>query len=178
MIMKTQKAFTIIELLIAVAVLAILVAVALPSMRYTLLNNRITTKTNQFVSVLNYARSEAVIGRRIRIEPLNPAGSKNEWGNGWKVWDDQNGDGTLQEGSNTEVIKEFAFPDDQIEIDGPDEVDVIVYDNRGRPTHSGTFNICLADYQPNSGDPSGRQVEIQPTGRTALVNRDFNCDAS
>ncbi|MDY6994233.1 MAG: prepilin-type N-terminal cleavage/methylation domain-containing protein, partial [Pseudomonadota bacterium] len=57
---RTQFAFTLIELLVTLAVISILMMVALPSVRYVILNNKITSRTNAFVNTLNYARNEAV----------------------------------------------------------------------------------------------------------------------
>ncbi len=73
--------FTLIELIVAVAILAILVAVAVPSFRELSLNNRSTSTTNELMADLAMARSEAVKNaRRGRVQAK--AGG---WNNGWTV---------------------------------------------------------------------------------------------
>ena len=57
--LKTEG-FTIIELMITVAVVGVLAAVALPSFNYTIKNSRVKTTASDLHSSLLYARSEAI----------------------------------------------------------------------------------------------------------------------
>jgi type IV fimbrial biogenesis protein FimT len=76
-----NKGFTIIELLVVVAVVAISLTIALPSFQAFVLNGRISTETNNLVSALNIARSEAVKrGARVSISAVG-----GNWNNGWEV---------------------------------------------------------------------------------------------
>ena len=52
--------FTLIELMVAIAVAAILITLATPSFRLLIQNNRISGAANDFVSVFNLARAEAI----------------------------------------------------------------------------------------------------------------------
>lgn len=56
---KTEG-FTIIELMITVAVVGVLAAVAFPSFNYTIKNNRVKTTASDLHTSLLYARSEAI----------------------------------------------------------------------------------------------------------------------
>lgn len=60
---KTHAGFTIIELMLTIAIAAVLLAVAVPSYRTMVLNNCLTSKTNSFVSAMQLARSSAVTFR-------------------------------------------------------------------------------------------------------------------
>lgn len=62
--MHSHRGFTIIELMIAIAVLAVMAAVALPALQPLILNNRISSATNMLLGVTQFARSEAVKQRR------------------------------------------------------------------------------------------------------------------
>ncbi|QEE24448.1 prepilin-type N-terminal cleavage/methylation domain-containing protein [Rhodanobacter glycinis] len=55
-----QRGFTLVELMITLAVAVILTAIAVPSFRNLTLSNRLTTTANDIVGALNVARMEAV----------------------------------------------------------------------------------------------------------------------
>lgn len=54
------RGFTIVELMVTVAVAAILLVIAVPSFRNIINSNRLTTATNTLVNALNTARMEAI----------------------------------------------------------------------------------------------------------------------
>ena len=58
--LKAVKGFTMIELVVTMAVLAILVALAAPSFTSVINNNRLTGNANELLSTLQSARMEAV----------------------------------------------------------------------------------------------------------------------
>ena len=57
---RQQNAFTLIELLITIAILGALMAIALPSLNGFVLSNRLSSDVNGFLGLINYARSEAI----------------------------------------------------------------------------------------------------------------------
>ena len=76
--MKRGSGFTLIELMVTIAVVAVLATVALPGFRVFVQENRVTTQTNEVVTMLNFARSEAARrGTDIRVELT--AGNDGGW---------------------------------------------------------------------------------------------------
>ncbi|HER34420.1 MAG: GspH/FimT family pseudopilin [Halothiobacillaceae bacterium] len=55
-----HQGFSLIELMITIVVAAILLAIAIPSFRNLILSNELTTTTNEWVTAVNLARSEAI----------------------------------------------------------------------------------------------------------------------
>jgi len=54
------RGFTLIELMVTIAVLGILLALALPDLRSFMVGNRLSSDVNGLVGLINYARSEAI----------------------------------------------------------------------------------------------------------------------
>lgn len=91
-----QRGFTLIELLVVVAVAAVVMTTSAPSFRDILRNNRLVAQSNQMVTALNLARSEA-IKRNVRVtlcKTANPRDSAptcvttGNWSQGWIVFVD------------------------------------------------------------------------------------------
>lgn len=86
--MRYSRAFTLIELMITLAILATLLAIAAPSFRDLIQSNRTQTIANDLTTALQFARSEAV-KRGVRVDicrrNLNVCADAADWGNGWLV---------------------------------------------------------------------------------------------
>jgi len=148
--MKTQNAFTLVELMVTLAVASILIMMALPNMRSLLLNNRITSKTNELVRAINYVRSESIVGQEFEIRSSN---SSNKWGQGWEIIDKNDSDKT---------IKIFEFKKDQIKVCA--QISMISFTNRGRINGGKDYQFVV--YSENYS--SGRQLTLRKTGRTKI----------
>lgn len=89
--MRQHSGFTAVELMVVVAIIAILAALALPSFAHMINKYQTTQMENALVDTIYYARSEAVKwGGNVRITrmPNNATcstGSAAEWDCGWQV---------------------------------------------------------------------------------------------
>ncbi|MGI4839188.1 MAG: GspH/FimT family pseudopilin [Janthinobacterium lividum] len=73
-----NKGFSLIELMVTVAVLAILVSVGIPTFSTLIRNNRADADTNEFYRALNYARLEAINrGVNVRVVPATTGAGWN-----------------------------------------------------------------------------------------------------
>ena len=89
---KPVCGFTIIELMVTIAVAAILLVLAIPNFREALIRSNVTELNNSLIHAFNLARSEAVRrGKRVRVQSV---GDSSDWNKGWTVSADVNGDAT------------------------------------------------------------------------------------
>ncbi len=91
---RLQRGVTIIELLMALTIGALLMGVGIPAYESLVRNNRLATDTNELVASIHYARSEAIKrGVPVRICISNNAnigvtgcdGTATDWSAGWNI---------------------------------------------------------------------------------------------
>jgi type IV fimbrial biogenesis protein FimT len=93
--MESENGFTLVELLITIVVISILLATGVPAYQDFIKNNRLTVQTNELVTALQLARSEAVKRGTNTVVCASNNGttcsdSKTDWVNGWIVFSDLN----------------------------------------------------------------------------------------
>ena len=99
---KKPRGFTLVELLVALAIAAVLVTLAAPSFVGMIRSNYMTSTINSFLADLRFARSEAIRsgGGVVMCRSANPdaatpscgSGSTTGWESGWIIFHDLNSD--------------------------------------------------------------------------------------
>jgi type IV fimbrial biogenesis protein FimT len=90
-----QRGFTLIELIITFALVAVMLVLAAPSFIRFQRNSELTSTANDFVAAVSAARSEAMKSQRRTI--MKPLASE-DWSTGWIVFVDVDNDGTQSSG--------------------------------------------------------------------------------
>ena len=86
--MKSQRGFTLVELIVTIAILAILSMMAAPSLSQTLHNTKVNTSSGDLLNFLQQARTEAVkLGKSVTVCASNDgvscvASNKTNWSAG------------------------------------------------------------------------------------------------
>lgn len=169
--------FTILELMITVAVLAILMGIAVPSFNEMIRQNRLATQTNDLLTATAVARSEAVKrGARVTLCPANGNGSDCSgaatWSGGWLVITDDGANvGTLDAGEM--VIQRWPPAAAQsLNISNVGNLTSVSYLGSGATTLAApgtTFSIVGVPCRNPQGQ---RRVEVIPSGRASVARGD------
>lgn len=181
--------FTLIELIVVIALAAIIMTLAVPSYQNLIANNRITAHTNELVTAINMARSEAV-KRNVRVvlcRSANPTassptcgGSENTWTTGWLLFAAGDTNDTYDPATDTLIrIGEAARTGIQIRTNATSNNNLEINSNGTTDESGGTaaFAVCDDRDRDNDFDEQwGRQIQVSPSGHVRLIRAPIpNC---
>lgn len=161
--MRCTAAFTLIELMVGIAVAAILITVGIPGFRDLILDNRMAAQINSLVADLSYARSEAVKrNSAVTVCKRNINGTacddSRSWTDGWIVW---------AESTNTVLRIREALPAGT-SIPFPQNRNRIVFNGHGfSPGSTATFVFC-----DSRGYMKARGLVLSNVGRVRTARDD------
>lgn len=155
--MRTEKGFTLIELMVVLAVMGIIAGIAFPSLRDMIVNSRITTQTNEFIAALNFARSEAI---KRGADVMVCADDEADLGNGWFINPGVacNTDLALV---RHEALRELGLTPKTVSIG---------FNGRGGLA-TGAITFTLNPHDCPSGSDRKREVSILGAGRIAVSRK-------
>jgi prepilin-type N-terminal cleavage/methylation domain-containing protein len=175
--MKNTNAFTLVELMIVMAIVGIIAFVAAPNMRSMISNSKNNTVSHQLLIDIMYTRNIAITNQRnAQMIPLDAtlgngnlaAGNASpgvNWAAGWKIVDTAFPQDTLRS-------QESFGPDPQVRSIGGTPLDIanpIEFNPEGFSERSGILQIAVLGC---AGD-SARQLEINQIGQ--IIGTDINC---
>lgn len=153
--------FSLVELMVTIAVAAIILTVAVPSMSDFIVKLRIDNEISQINRMVLTARNTAVsTEQNVILCPLESGSCTNNWSNELTVFIDLDNSGTYLEASDTLVkIKEATSAGDSITYDGQSSVSYA-------PT--GVLSSVASDfiYCPVADKSLARAVVVSVSGRS------------
>ena len=182
---RTQLAFTLMELMVVLAIAGVLLTLAVPNIQSFLKNNRMTGVANDMLTALTIARSEsiklqqpvAVCASTTPKDP-NPTCTVGTFTPGWVVWVDANNNGLHDNGERVIMARESLDP--AISAVANNQYLVSYAPTGFTQTNPGgratTTQIAMCDDRHNTQSlgtqSAARGVNISVTGR-ARVTRDI-----
>lgn len=179
---STIRGFTLLELMVTIAVGAILMALALPSFQGTFRSNRLATTANKMTAAIALARSDAIKTTRAAGVCGSTDGTSctASWAGGWLVWQDTDRNGALN--GNEAVLSYFSNTSAvTVAVTNAGGTPArLIFDARGRASAndgaaspaaiSGTSTITLTSNPCPSTQQLVRQLSINSTGQLVKMN--------
>ena len=159
------RGITLLELMVALVVLAILVTIAAPSLTQLIHTNRIVAQNNEFVSLLNLAKSQAV-RRNASYEVIIDFGSPWEIDVRRADFVSDPDEDPVSDGCLTGAIR--CMRNERSNLTG--STNRLVFDQRGylTPINDGTRVFTIA-HTPCQGDRQARELRITATGQVTSL---------
>lgn len=176
---RRSDGFSLIELMVAITVFAILTALAVPSLSDFMKRNTVTNQTNDFLGAIRFARSTAITrGTMVSIcasstsSNTNPVcASTNTFNTGWLIYT------TTKAGDAYKTTDELLRVGQDLpaaSIQGATTVPVVTFDARGSSTYGAlSFYICSKGAGDTVGQSAlrygGRRIDVQSGGRAGAT---------
>ena len=189
--MKKNSGFTLIEIMITLIIVGILAVVGLPSLSSFTSSGNLVSSSNELVSAIHIARSQAIkLNRKVTIcvssDGANCLLGSNKWQKGWIVFVDANDD-RLSSGASCSAKTDInsdcllrvhgKIDDTRFSVTGKfdhDSSDMkwLTFTSRGLPkdgsaSRSGIFSICAYE-KSNNNIVGSRTVVLNLSGRVRI----------
>jgi type IV fimbrial biogenesis protein FimT len=163
MTQNRSRGMTLIELIVAMLVLAILMSIGIPSFREFAGNSRSGAAASSLISSLNLARSEAL--KRSSLVSVCPSVNQADcvdaldWSTGWLVFADPNGNGEVDANELLQISSPL-----QGGTQAMSTAERATYNTMGMAQIAGAGSVTFTVYQPGCAGPQGRQMVLTLTG--------------
>ncbi|MCK7598781.1 GspH/FimT family pseudopilin [Microbulbifer sp. CAU 1566] len=161
-----QKGLTLIELMVTIAVLAIVVAIAIPSFNTLIANSRALSTGEELISALNYARAESIKrGDRVTLcGTTNGTACNGTWANDWIVVADDAATDDAASPVVGGVLRFWVGPKKGAAVTEAGAATFVRFTRKGTLGNSGGGTITLTAAASGCSGNSARQVTVGIAG--------------
>ncbi|WP_280192402.1 GspH/FimT family pseudopilin [Delftia sp. PS-11] len=179
---RPPSGFTTIELMVTIAILAILAAMAAPSFTPIIERWRVRQTLEGLQSTLYYARSEAIRrGGGVILEKLPQdsngcqlAQGQSDWGCGWVLYADTNGNARLDDGEEIRRMDTAA----RTTVTRTTASAQMKLDRWGNMGGLGAQGFTIAPYPAGISSPATRGLCVAAGGRIKVIGQeDVPCNS-
>lgn len=181
---RAQAGFTLLELMVVVAIVGVLMAIAVPAMGDFIRNGRITAAANDVMAAMHFTRSEAIKRRdpvtlctsanavlASNLANPNATCADSEFLTGWLVFVDLNQNGQREVGED--ILLNHGPMDDRITAASSADPFLVTYLLNGFALDPNGASIALCDDRgntPSGGElSSARGILVAVTGRAGVT---------
>jgi len=181
---RTSRGFTLMEMMLVIAIAALILGFGVPNLRSFILNARMTASANDILMAVHTARSEAIKRQRRTVVCLTKTPEADDpdcdgdGSEGWAVFVDEDDDGVADSGEPIVLRHSALHPSLSIEVLPADHNSYIAFEPNGFaiPISGQTpFNLALlCDNRGNraiAGDDysAARALVVSATGRPQVT---------
>lgn len=181
---RSQSGFTLLELMITLAVAGVIVGLAAPTMRTFGQNNKLAGASNDLLRSFQIARSEAIKRQQnvVVCATADPTAANPvcSYGNfkGWIVFQDSNSNWQSDGNATEPVIERHALLDSTLNVRN-DKDSIESYNSQGfanpKAAKDPVRNIVICDKRGvtlSAGSSTARAIVINNTGRMVVTKDD------
>jgi len=165
-----NQGFTLVEMMVAVSIIAILGSIGIPAFNNMLLSHRMATESNLFLTALHLARTESIKrnGRVVVCKSVSgdACAEEGNWQQGWIIFVDTNNNANI-DNDETLLRREHALPAGFALTGNAPVARYISYTSLGMTKlisgafQAGTLTLC----HQNISVGEARQIIINMSGR-------------